>query len=62
MKEKEKKIKFPKDFFAKKRPEVNLKDALKDVIPVEWVPKTSILNDKKKSSNNPSIIADFKYI
>ena len=53
---------YKADFFAKKRPEVNLKDALKDVIPVEWVPKTSILNDKKKSSNNPSIIADFKYI
>lgn len=54
------KVVFPKGFFTKKRPETNLKDALKDVIPVEWVPKMSTPNDKKKPSNNMSIIADIK--
>lgn len=54
------KVVFPKGFFTQKRPEVNLKDALKDVIPIEWVPKTSTRNDKKKTSNKSSIIADIK--
>lgn len=54
------KVVFPKGFFTKKRTEVSLKDALKDVIPVEWVSKTSIPNDKKKPSNDASIIADIK--
>ena len=55
-----KKVTFPKGFFTKKRPEIKLKEALKDVVPVEWVKKTSTSNDKKKPSNNASIIADIK--
>lgn len=31
-----KQSKFPKDFFKKIRPEVSIKESLKDVIPVEW--------------------------
>ena len=27
---------FPKGFFSKERPEIDLKTSLKDVIPVEW--------------------------
>ena len=40
------KTKFPKGFFTKERPEINLQDALKDVIPVKWI-KSNIQNDKK---------------
>ena len=40
------KTKFPKGFFTKERPEINLQDALKDVIQVKWI-KSNIQNDKK---------------
>ena len=38
---------FPKGFFTKERPKVNLKDALKDIVPVEWISNISTPNDKK---------------
>ena len=38
---------FPKGFFTKERPKVNLKDALKDIVPVEWISNVSTPNDKK---------------
>ncbi len=51
---KENKARFPKGFFNKERKTIPLKDALKDVIPVEWVKKekNSILNSEKKASYN----------
>ena len=48
-----KRTRFPKGFFTKIRPEENLKDALEDVIPVEWISITP--NDKKATSNNIKI-------
>ena len=51
---------FPKGFFTKERPKVNLKDALKDLVPVLWISNVSTPNDKKKPSNKTSIIADIK--
>ena len=33
---------FPKGFFSKERPEISLKESLKDVIPVEWEKKKKI--------------------
>lgn len=48
-----KRTRFPKGFFTQIRPEENLKDALEDVIPVEWISITP--NDKKATSNNIKI-------
>lgn len=31
-----KKSEFPKDFFSRKMPNVSLKEALKDVAPINW--------------------------
>lgn len=39
--------KFPKGFFEKSRPTISTKEALKDVIPLEW--NKSILEGKKKT-------------
>ncbi len=36
MEVKERKNKFPKGFFSQPRPEITVKEALEDVIPVEW--------------------------
>ena len=54
------KVNFPKVFFTKKRTEIDLKDALQDVTPVEWVPKVSKPTKKKKPSNNTNMIANIK--
>lgn len=52
--------KFPKGFFNKERPKVSLKESLKDVIPVEWASIKTTSNEKSKSLNNMSIIANIK--
>lgn len=46
MKKKER-PKFPKGFFKKSRPIIGTKEALKDVIPVEW--SKNVLEGKKKT-------------
>ena len=34
--EKKKRLEFPKGFFTQPRPTVNMKEALKDIVPIEW--------------------------
>ena len=43
---KKKKPEFPKGFFTQPRPTVSMKEALKDVIPIEW--SNEVKNKKKK--------------
>lgn len=38
--------KFPKGFFKQHRPEISMKEALKDVVPVKW--SKEILESNKK--------------
>ncbi len=44
--EKKRKTIIPKDFFTKIRPTISTKDALKDVIPVEWKVKDNSRKEK----------------
>ena len=44
--EKKKRLEFPKGFFTQPRPTVNMKEALKDIVPIEW--SNEIKNKKKK--------------
>lgn len=48
--ERKNKIKLPKDFFSISRPTITTKEALKNVIPIEWEDekKNTKKNDKSK--------------
>jgi len=46
MKEK-KRPSFPKDFFSKSRPKISTKEALKDIVPINWSDDTG--KDKTKT-------------
>lgn len=49
--ERKNKVKIPKGFFSIVRPTISTKEALKDVIPIEWSNKT-----KKNANKNLNLI------
>ncbi len=45
--ERKNKIKIPKGFFSIVRPEISTKEALNEVVPVEWLEKSKKKSNKK---------------